>query len=243
MPTGTASRSWRTILATQGEPAAPEQPYLVGSVVYASDTTSGLDVEAPRDLGESVRVVRREVELDELAAAAAMGDRAALERFLELIRTPVVRYCRARMGNGIGVQTAEDVAQDVLLTVCGALSRFRPGGTASMSFVYGLARNKVVDAIRAGARDRSAPTPIVPDLVDDKPGPEASAISRTDVDELRRLLGLLPPAHHEVLVLRIAMGLSAQETAVALGVTPGSVRLTQHRALNKLRALVAERRA
>jgi RNA polymerase sigma-70 factor (ECF subfamily) len=39
----------------------------------------------------------------------------------------------------------------------------------------------------------------------------------------------------EILVLRVVVGLSAEETAIAVGSTPGAVRVAQHRALNKLR--------
>lgn len=193
------------------------------------------------DRNGAMRAARREAELNELAAMAAAGDKRALERLLGLIRTPIVRYCRARMGDGIGLLTAEDVAQDVLFAVCGALARFRPGETAAMAFVYGIARNKVVDAFRVDGRDRSDPTDVVPDAVDDRLGPEAAAVFGTEVGELRELLDLLPPAHREILVLRIALQFSAEETAVAVGSTPGAVRVTQHRALGKLRALLADR--
>lgn len=193
------------------------------------------------DRDDAMRAARHEAELNELAGRAADGDRTALERLLGLIRTPVVRYCRARMGDGIGVLTAEDVAQDVLFAVCGALGRFRPGETAAMAFVYGIARNKVVDAFRADGRDRSKPTETVPDVVDDGAGPEAIAVLGTELGELRDLLALLPAAHREILVLRVAMRFSAEETALAVGSTPGAVRVTQHRALSKLRALIAER--
>lgn len=184
---------------------------------------------------------KNEVELDALAGRATAGDAEALNRFLELIRTPVVRYCRARMGEGIGLLTAEDVAQDVLLAVCGALGRFRPGETASMAFVYGIARNKVVDAFRASGRDRSDPTEAVPDSKEDALSPEDVAVFTSDVGLLRELLEALTPAHREVLVLRVALQYSADETARIVGSTPGAVRVTQHRALTKLRGLLAER--
>lgn len=189
---------------------------------------------------EAMRAARREAELNELAGKAAYGDKWALEQLLGLIRTPVVRYCRARMGDGIGLLTAEDVAQDVLFAVCGALARFRPGETAAMAFVYGIARNKVVDAFRAHGRDRSDPTEVVPDAVDDRLGPEAVAVFGTEVGELRDLLTLLPPAQREILVLRVALQYTAEETALVVGSTPGAVRVTQHRALTKLRTLIAE---
>lgn len=190
----------------------------------------------------ATRAARLEVEMRRLAGLAAGGDRAALERFLELIRPPVVRYCRARLGTGGGVTTPEDVAQDVLLAVCGALPRYRPGDTAAMAFVYGIARNKVVDAFRSAGRDRSEPTDLIPDSADDGPGPDVEAVLATEIVELRGLLDLLSESQREVLVLRIALGFTAEETATAVGSTPGAVRVTQHRALTKLRALAAGRR-
>ncbi|WP_296371527.1 MULTISPECIES: RNA polymerase sigma factor ShbA [unclassified Pseudonocardia] len=207
----------------------------------AGHDDDGEDIEPEGDRDDATRAARREAELNDLAGKAAGGDKRALERLLALIRTPVVRYCRARMGDGIGLLTAEDVAQDVLFAVCGALARFRPGETAAMAFVYGIARNKVVDAFRAGGRDHSEPTEAVPDEVDDRLGPEAVAVFGTEVGELRDLLTRLPPAHREILVLRVALQFSAEETAAAVGSTPGAVRVTQHRALTKLRTLIAER--
>jgi RNA polymerase sigma-70 factor, ECF subfamily len=198
--------------------------------------------ELEEDRDEATRAARREAELDALAGMAAAGDKDALNDLLGLLRTPVVRYCRARMGEGIGLQTAEDVAQDVLLAVCGALGRYRPGETAAMAFVYGIARNKVVDAFRAAGRDHSEPTDVVPDAVSDGPGPETAAILGTEISELRTMLEQLPAAHREVLVLRIALQFSAEETARAVGSTSGAVRVTQHRAMSKLRAMVASNR-
>lgn len=49
-----------------------------------------------------------------------------------------------------------------------------------------------------------------------------------------RLLHMLPDKQREILVLRIVVGLSAEETAEAVGSTPGAVRVVQHRALNRL---------
>ncbi len=207
---------------------------------FAGHERYGAEHEPEEDRDDATRATRREAELDTLAGMAAGGDKEALNHLLGLLRTPVVRYCRARMGEGIGLQTAEDVAQDVLLAVCGALGRYRPGETAAMAFVYGIARNKVVDAFRAAGRDHSEPTDAMPDAVSDGPGPETAAVLGTEVSELREMLGQLPPAHREVLVLRVALQFSAEETARAVGSTSGAVRVTQHRAMAKLRAMLTE---
>lgn len=57
--------------------------------------------------------------------------------------------------------------------------------------------------------------------------------------ELVALLNNLTPRQREVLLLRIADGLTAEEAAQQLGSTPGAVRVTQHRALNKLRRILS----
>lgn len=56
------------------------------------------------------------------------------------------------------------------------------------------------------------------------------------------LLTVLPRAQREILTLRVVRGLSAEETARMLGMTPGAVRLAQHKALNRLRAMLDEPR-
>jgi RNA polymerase sigma-70 factor (ECF subfamily) len=61
------------------------------------------------------------------------------------------------------------------------------------------------------------------------------------VAELRKLLDQLPAQHREILVLRVALGMTAVETAAAVGSTSGAVRVTQHRALTKLRELIERR--
>jgi len=195
------------------------------------------------DRTEAVRSARSDAELNRLARLASGGDKGALELLLGRIRPTVVQYCRARIGPGmLGSQTAEDVAQDTLLAVYGALERWQPEKRV-MAFVYGIAGNKVVDAYRAAGRDRSVPTEVVPDEPDFDHGPEQAAMHGSLVADLRKLLDQLPEQHREILVLRVALGMSAVETAATVGSTSGAVRVTQHRALAKLRELVERRSA
>jgi RNA polymerase sigma-70 factor (ECF subfamily) len=195
------------------------------------------------DRADLARSARRDAELNRLAGLASRGDQRALELLLGRIRPIVVQYCRARVGIGmLGTHSAEDIAQDTLLAVVGALERWRPDKRV-MAFVYGIASNKVVDAYRAAGRDRSVPTDVVPDEPDLDHGPEQSALHSSMVAELRELLDQLPEQHREILVLRVALGMTAVETAATVGSTSGAVRVTQHRALAKLRELVQRRTA
>jgi RNA polymerase sigma-70 factor (ECF subfamily) len=181
-----------------------------------------------------------ERELNALAARAAQDDAQAMAELLGRIRPMVVRYCRARLGRAGGglYTTADDVAQEVCLAVMNALPRYRDMGRPFSAFVFGIASHKVNDAHRGASRDLSQPVEIVPEVADVGRGPESQALAADDARQLHALLETLPEAHRDVLVLRVAVGLSAEETGSVLGMSPGAVRVTQHRALARLRSRV-----
>ena len=173
---------------------------------------------------------------DDLVAAAMAGDREAVGRVLTIIRPLVVRYCRARLGRfDRSSVSADDVAQEVCLAVLTALPGYRVQGRPFLAFVYGIASHKVIDAHRAATRNRADPVSDVPDRVESADGPEQHTLRVELSEEMKRLLDKLPEKQREILVLRVVAGLSAEETADAVGSTPGAVRVAQHRALSRLR--------
>ena len=181
---------------------------------------------------------------DELVAAAADGDRAAVAKLLELLRPLVARYCRGTLGPvNRSFLSADDVAQEVCLAVLNALPNYRPQGSPFLAFVYGIAAHKVIDAHRSVTRARADPVEVVPDAVETGPGPEQHALRGVLTAQLRALLDELPDKQREILVLRIVVGLSAEETARVVGATPGTVRVAQHRAHARLRKILRERGA
>lgn len=179
--------------------------------------------------------------IDSLVGAARDGDRWALEQLLAVIRPRVVRYCRARVGaHGRSHATADDIAQEACLAVLTALRTYRDQGRPFLAFVYGITAHKVADAHRSAARNRSDPVADLPDT----PGPgvddPAEHVMRGEMSgRMSELLRTLPQKQQEILILRIVVGLSAEETADAVGSTPGAVRVAQHRALNRLRKALA----
>lgn len=178
---------------------------------------------------------------DELVALAMTGDHGAVGRVLALIRPLVVRYCRARLGRmDRSSVSADDVAQEVCLAVLTALPGYRVQGRPFLAFVYGIASHKVIDAHRAATRNKSEPVADVPDSVAEVDGPEQRALRVELSSEMGLLLDTLPDKQREILVLRVVVGLSAEETAEAVGSTPGAVRVAQHRALARLRKSMPE---
>ncbi|MDQ3761541.1 MAG: sigma-70 family RNA polymerase sigma factor [Actinomycetota bacterium] len=179
-------------------------------------------------------------DLDVLVGAAVDGEREAVDGLLRWIRPLVVRYCRARVGSQEKTfASADDVAQEVCLAVLTALPSYRDQGRPFLAFVYGIAAHKVADAHRSSARNRAEPVPEIPDTPDElSDGPEAQVMQSELARKMAKLLDMLPDKQREIIILRVQAGLSAEETAEAVGSTPGAVRVAQHRALARLRSVL-----
>ena len=177
--------------------------------------------------------------IDTLVAGSVGGNGRARDELLALIHPLVLKYCRARLGRQESLMgSADDVAQDVCMAVVSALPSYQLKGLSFRAFVYGIAAHKVTDAFRAIGRNRAEPVAELPDGPVMADGPEHRLLAAEMSARLGALLKHLTPRQREVLVLRLAVGMSAEETAQAVRSTPGAVRVTQHRALGRLRRIL-----
>jgi RNA polymerase sigma-70 factor (ECF subfamily) len=173
----------------------------------------------------------------DLHTLAAQGHQDAMEALLAQLRPAIVRYVRARLAR-TGSQDEDDVAQEVCLALMSALPSYQDLGRPFTAFVFGIAAHKVADAVRGAARS-PLPVPVVPDLPDRCLGPEETVVAGVDARLARLLLATLPDSQRRLLLLRVVAGLSAEDTGYVLDMSPGAVRVAQHRALARLRALAA----
>ncbi|AWB83427.1 sigma-70 family RNA polymerase sigma factor [Corynebacterium liangguodongii] len=179
-------------------------------------------------------------DLARLARRAAAGEPGALNELVRTIHPRVLRYARARISGG-RMPTPEDVAQEICLAVVTSVGSYVDMGKPFMAFVYGIAFNKVADAHRALARDKLTPTEQVPDSADDATAtPEEAILEADGSNRVRQLLDVLSDKARDIIILRVFVGLSAEETAQAVGGTAGAVRVAQHRALATLRKALEE---
>jgi RNA polymerase sigma-70 factor (ECF subfamily) len=169
----------------------------------------------------------------EVVRDAMAGDPAALVAVVGHFRPTVYRYCRSRLGDH---HAAEDVTQEVMLAVVQALPRHRADEHALAAFVFGIAANKVAMAHRDGHRRREDLHDQVVEHADEGPGPAELAEADDVRTRLEGLLSALPGHLREILVMRVS-GLSADEVGQVMGMSPGAVRVAQHRALTRLREL------
>jgi len=181
-----------------------------------------------------------EGEIECLVDRAIDGDRVGLEQLLARVHPLIVRFCRARVSSGHrSMATGDDIAQEVCMAVMSALPTYRRDSRPFLAFVCGIAAHKVIDAHRAAARSPLHPVAEVPEAPTTEPDPEDTAMAGAAAESMTDLMDVLPGQQREILLLRVGVGLSAEETADALGMTAGAVRVAQHRALAKLRQILA----
>ena len=173
--------------------------------------------------------------LDEALASARTGAPEGLRRVYELLAPGVTAYLRRR-----GVRDAEDLAQEVFLGVLPRLPRFEGDGEALRAFTYSVAHRRSVDDVRRRVR-RPEPLPLEPDR-DGGAGPSAETLALDVLGEqrVRALLDLLSEGQRDVLLLRVVGDLTVEQTAQALGRTPGAVKQLQRRGLLVLQEHLAE---
>ncbi|WP_341251442.1 RNA polymerase sigma factor [Euzebya pacifica] len=154
-------------------------------------------------------------ELERVAVAAAAGDRAALDRTLELIdRLGLVRTAVRRVV--VNAQMVEDVCQDVVVAVAERVGSW-DGRSRFSTWLYTVARNRAIDAVR-----RQRPTDEIPArLAADQRRVSSMIAERRDV---QAMLEDLPDRYRRPVIMRDVEQLAYDEIAALLDLKPATVR-------------------
>jgi RNA polymerase sigma-70 factor (ECF subfamily) len=167
-------------------------------------------------------------------AAARRREPAALSRVYAAHAPALLRFFVAATGDR---HAAEDLTGTVFAAAIEALPGFRGAVEELGGWLLRIARHDLYDYRRRAARARTENLDDVLDeaaLVEDAPDPQDLAIDRLDAGRVMAALEQLPPDQREVLLLRLAAGLTAPEAAATLGKTTGAVKSLQHRGLASL---------
>lgn len=183
--------------------------------------------------GRSRRARRRAADapFDDLLRAARAGGSWALEELYRRHDPAVRRYLRTRAGDD-----ADDVASQTWIDAARNLGRFCGGEDDFRGWIFTIARRRLTDHGRRRARrPEVAATAGMLDAVTSREDPETTAADALDGEAAaRRITEILPSAQAEIVLLRVVGGLSVEEVAELTGKRPGTVRVTQHRALRRL---------
>ncbi|MDP9437033.1 MAG: sigma-70 family RNA polymerase sigma factor [Actinomycetota bacterium] len=131
---------------------------------------------------------------------------------------------------------AEEVVQDVFARAWHHAGDYDAGRGSVRTWLYGIARNAIVDAQRRRARRPDLATAPAHDQVDDDE-PIERALLRWQV---QLALSRLAPDHREVIELVHVRGLKLQEIADRLGLPLGTVKSRLYYALKGMRLVLEE---
>ena len=143
---------------------------------------------------------------------------------------------------------AADAVQDAFLSAFRSVGRFE-GHSSLGTWLHRIVVNAALMKLRAQSRSQVVP---IDDLLPtfDETGHHTRPVSRWDEQALTRLsrdetkaqvracIDQLPEGYRAVLLLRDIEGLSTEEAARVLGISPGAVKTRLHRARQALRTLL-----
>jgi RNA polymerase sigma factor (sigma-70 family) len=166
------------------------------------------------------------------------GEVAAGEVLARRYYEPLTRYLQRLAGS----QAAEELHQQTWLSVLDHLDRFDPAtaGGGFKAWLFRIATNKANDHWRSRGREKVAKEGLK--LVTDELQPAAGErLEGAEQEEkLRRAIERLPEPQRQVLILRYYSNLKFVEIAEILGCPLNTALGRVHKALIKLRQLMAE---
>ena len=155
-----------------------------------------------------------------------------ISAFEELFNHFAPRVKAFLMKSGADPQMAEECSQEVMATVWRKAHLFDPSRASASTWIFTIARNKKIDAIRK--QNRPEPEQLYPDL-DYEPDQESVVELQQETERLTLALGELPEKQR-VLVEKAYLGeLSHSEIAEITGLPLGTIKSRIRLALEKLR--------
>lgn len=204
---------------------------------HAPAARSALDV--PETSAESRTAAHVRAEERALCERVAAGDQAAFAKLVERYQHRVFGFCARMIGDRA---EAEDIAQDVFLTVYRNAGEFR-GDSAFSTWLFRIAKNQTLNRIKylerrgrsARRADPEAADARIARLVDpDAAGPDEALADRQQAEMVQAAIEELAEEHRAVVVLRDLEDLSYEEISEITGLPLGTVKSRIHRARSAL---------
>jgi RNA polymerase sigma-70 factor, ECF subfamily len=181
-------------------------------------------------------------ESTELMRKIAGGDRDALAKFYDL-------YSRPLFGTAFRILNdaaeAEDVVQDVFLTVWSKAAEFDTTRGSAFGWTVALTRNRAIDRLRMRRRRKdildAAPPADLGYAPSSAPDSAVNAVEKEQATAVRRAVEELTTDQRNALELAFFSGLTQQEIAAKLNEPLGTVKARIRRGMLKLREHLGKR--
>lgn len=168
----------------------------------------------------------------DLLLRVAQRDRSAFAELFAMV-APRVKAYLVRLGSDPAA--AEDLTQDVLVTVWRKAPQFDPARASAMTWIFVIARNRRIDSLRR--EDSSVTYGIVPPEHVDEAAPPADVVAgREDDNRMRQAIAALPQDQQEVIRRSFFEEEPHSAIAAALQIPLGTVKSRLRIAFAKLRS-------
>ncbi len=169
-----------------------------------------------------------------LMVSAQSGNESDYRQLLGELAVVVQRFLRSRFGNH---HFTEDCVQECLISIHQARHSYDPR-RPFRPWLFAIVRNKAIDTLRKEKRrDNVAEQYQREQKILAQPGRQSAAAEEFADGQIFRSLSA---SHREVLILTKVIGLSIAETAEKLHISKSAAKVRVHRALGKLRQLMAK---
>lgn len=164
----------------------------------------------------------------------ARDDLTAFAPIYEQYFAQVYSYCLRRVDNA---QEAEDLSSLIFSRALRNVQGYQDGSVRAWLFT--IAHNTIVNHYRDRKQKVSLDDTRI-QLADESHSPDEAFLHNERAESIREIVATLPPDEQELLALKVNGGLSAEEIGKVLGKKSGTVRVTLHRIIKRLRALYLE---
>ena len=175
---------------------------------------------------------------DLIASIAGNADRTAFARLFGYYAPRVKSYLRRLR---VEEKLAEDISQDVMLTVWRKAAQFDRSKASAGTWIFTIARNRFIDCVRR--ESRPALDPAEPMLLPEETRPQDEMLAGSEIGvRVHAALHDLPPDQAEVVELSFLEGMPHSAIAERLGIPLGTVKSRLRLAFARLRPVLEDLR-
>lgn len=176
---------------------------------------------------------------DELLRAAARGDERAYGR---LVSRHLDRVRRVATGFTGSAADADDIAQDVFLSVWRHAAKWQAGEARFSTWLYRVTANRCIDHARRGRIRNWIGLDRIEAIFASDDDPERELAGRHELAAAAKSVAALPDRQRMAILLSVSAGLANPDIAETMGVSTGAVEQLLVRARRTLREQLNEPR-
>lgn len=176
---------------------------------------------------------KKNKEIIDLVERAKNGEEEAFGLIYDRFLTQIYRFIFLKVSNQ---HDAEDLSQQVFIKAWGAIDRFEEEGAPFESWLYKIARNLVIDFYRTKKSTTELEENMM--IIDSRIDTEEVIFLKQSGSKIVKAIGCLTDEQQNIIILRYTEDLSYKEISKIMKKNQPALRILQHRAINKLKAIL-----